>query len=661
MKKQVRNFIFFLFLAWGHFQEAQTPSLTLADVHRTMNELFHYHVEYHALSPLLVRRALKLYLEQFDAAKSYLLEKEVNVFLDLTPQQLHSIVDAYQRGDFSIFLRLNQTIERSIKRAKFLREEIEREQILHPSNYQRASGESYLSYANDESELKQRLRKQLIRCLNEEAERHQMLQPTMEERKKIFQLWERRFHRKEETYLTDDPKNGPLKKIPAEHYYVQHILKSLAKSLDVHTCYFTPEEAQELRFSLEKHFEGIGVILRESIDGVVIADLVKGSPAEKSSQIEIGDLLVEIDGQSLEQLSYEEILDQLKPNGKKQIQLAFKRKTLSKESIFRVELIREKILLEDERLQVSAEPYGEGIIGKLTLPSFYESSHFSSADRDMREAIKQLKSQGKLLGLIIDLRGNSGGFLTQAVKVSGLFIPRGVIVISKYARGEMKYLREINGKSCFEGPLIVLTSKLSASASEIVAGALQDYGVALIVGDERTYGKGTIQLQTVTDPSAKVFFKVTVGRYYTASGKSTQLDGVKADIVVPSELAYYNVGERFLEYPLAGDQVTPAFNDLLHDIDQKDLSWFQKNYLPYLKKPVSTWKKLLPLLAKNSELRLENDKNFNLFLEHLKQKPSPYTLQNKENVELPWGDEDLQMVEAVNILKEIVLLHPSSS
>ncbi len=205
-------------------------------------------------------------------------------------------------------------------------------------------------------------------------------------------------------------------------------------------------------------------------------------------------------------------------------------------SFVKVDLKREKIIMENERLVFSAEPFADGYIGKLTLPSFYESSDSNSCEADIRKAITELKKKGKVLGLVLDLRNNLGGFLSQAVKVSGLFMTSGVVVISKYAEGQVQYLRNLDPRIHYAGPLVILTSKLSASAAEIVAQALQDYGVGLVVGDERTYGKGTIQYQTVTDTSAASFFKVTVGRYYTVSGRSTQIEGVKADIVVPTAL-----------------------------------------------------------------------------------------------------------------------------
>ncbi len=368
--------------------------------------------------------------------------------------------------------------------------------------------------------------------------------------------------------------------------------------------------------SLEKQFEGVGVVLSEGIDGVMIAELIKGSPAELSGQIQVNDLLVEIDGLPTDRTSFEDVLEMLKKKDRGEIILGFKRFDLQtqREKFFRVPLRKRPIVMKEERIQTGYEKFGDGIIGKISLHSFYESSDGISSEKDIKDAIRSFREKGELHGLVLDLRENSGGFLSQAVKVAGLFVSNGVIVISKYGKGEVHYLRNIVGRSFFNGPLVVLTSKMSASASEIVAQALQDYGVAIVVGDERTFGKGSIQYQTVTDEKADIFFKVTVGRYYTVSGKSTQIDGVIADIVVPTQYAPYNIGERYLEYPLSPDQVAAAYIDPLTDLDEKTRKLFQQRYLPYVQRVVPFWKKMLPALRKNSAYRMAHDPKFQTFL-----------------------------------------------
>lgn len=624
--------------------------LKRADVRQTFEEMVHFHVEHHEINPVIMERSLKLFIERFDAYKMYLTRREAQVFYSLPPGLVEKGISAYYADDLTLFSQANSLLNMAIQRARSLRDQVEKELVLSSIDIEPSRGEAYLSFAKDEEQLKGRIRKQLTRILMQEKALNDLDEWTPKDREKIFKLWEKRFRRKEREYVAQGSEG--------EHYLALHTLKSLGLSLDAHSTYFSPEEAHDMRTSLEKQFEGVGVVLREGIDGIYIADLVDGGPAMRSGKVKAGDQIVAIDGNSTADMTYTDVLKAMKGQEGKGLALSLKRRKSSK--VVDVSLKREKIVMSDGRLQVEAVPYGDGQIGILNLPSFYEGSHATAADRDMREAIQKLKRQGPLKGVILDLRENAGGFLTQAVKVSGLFISRGVVVISKYARGEMRYLRNLDGRIHYDGPLIILTSRASASAAEIVAQALQDYGVALIVGDQETYGKGTIQYQTVTDPLAKSFYKVTVGRYYTVSGRSTQIEGVKADIVVPTIFSSYKIGERYLEYPLPCDQVPAAFVDPLSDIDYKNRSWFQKNYLPNVHQPDRKWIDQLPILQAKSQERLRNDENFSLFIsaqEKLKGSPSR-AFRRISNP--PWGDEDLQKTEAICIMKDMIDISDNS-
>lgn len=153
----------------------------------------------------------------------------------------------------------------------------------------------------------------------------------------------------------------------------------------------------------------------------------------------------------------------------------------------------------------------------------------------------------------------------------------------------------------------------------------------------------------MTDVSASAFFKVTVGKYYTVSGRSTQIEGVKADIGIPTEYSPYNIGERYLEYPLSNDRVPAVYVDLLTDVDQQAKIWLQKNYLPYIQKRESMWFQMVPQLQANSSMRLKNDPNYQLFLKEIS---SSSRADKKSN----WGVKDLPMEEAVNVVKDMAAM-----
>jgi carboxyl-terminal processing protease len=503
----------------------------------------------------------------------------------------------------------------------------------------------YNNFASSEDELQSRLKNNLIIFYLNQQKRTKV--DSKERKQKVFNLLEKKLVRNESLYL-EDLNNNLL---------AQRILKSLTRSLDAHSFYFSEEEAEQMRLALEKEFEGVGVVLTESIDGIIIADIVKNSPAQKSGLIKINDILVEVNGKSTEYLSFDKVMKLMKDKNSSYMVLGFKRITDDNErSFWRVKLEKKPISMDDQRLTFSYEPFADGIIGKLELKSFYENSNGITSEKDIKSAIRNLKRKAELKGIILDLRENAGGFLSQAIKVAALFIKNGVIVISKNSEKEMRYLRNIEGEAFYNGPLIILTSKLSASASEIVAAALQDYGVALIVGDETTFGKGSIQYQTVTDKTADYFFKVTVGKYYTVSGKTTQINGVPADIIVPSSFSAYKIGERYLKYPLKADKIKDAYNDKLTDIDGKIKYWFKQNYLPYLQKKVNFWHKLVPVLKENSENRIKKDPDFQNFLKRQKEIEAKLNGKDIEIDSEDYGIEDLQLKEATNILKDMIYI-----
>lgn len=624
---------------------AQSIQLKKEDVKKTMEEMLAYHVEYKEFTPMLARRGIKIFLEQFDPEKVYLLSHEVRPFLNPKEEFLRKVIFNYQQDNLSEWKALNQLIQHAIARARAFRNEAEEQWVEEKGVSLRP--ERYSDYPSGESDLKKRIYSQVSRILSAEKKVVSEKKWTQDYQKKVWALWSRRFARQENSYLSVDSK------AIQEHYLATHVLKAMAKSLDAHTAYFSPEEALEMRAALEKQFEGVGVVLREGVEGVLIHEMIRGGPAERSGVIAPGDLIVSIDGESVRGIPYEDVLKKMQGNGGNQVSLELGRAGSEDELVFyTVQLKREKIVMQDERVQYSAEPFAGGIIGKITLPSFYESGDGPSCDIDMRAALLELKKQGDLLGLVVDMRENSGGFLSQAVKVAGLFISSGVIVISKYSQGETQYLRDLDGRKYYEGPLIILTSKGSASAAEIVAQALQDYGTALIVGDERTYGKGTIQYQTVTDSDANSFFKVTVGRYYTVSGRSTQIDGVKADITVPTAYSLLHLGERYLEFPLKGDRVPSAYVDSLSDIAHKNQAWFKQNYLPNLQKKLSLWTQMLPQLKGNCAYRIDHNEDYSFFLKaiQMESQGQRFFPTAKEN----FGVEDLQMIESVNLIKDML-------
>lgn len=647
----VFSFLIFSLAPLVGFQD----TLTMHDVSKVMDRFFVLHISHKEFNPTIVRRCFKIYIENFDYDKSYLLESEVKPYLEMTDSKAQEIIKRLDKGDFSDFVLLNQLVQKSIIRAQSQRKDLITSLVTGKESFDSQEIGSMSGFAKNLNQLQQRQKARMVRFFSYHNLRTAL--DTLDRKEKVFLLFERKIRRFEFNYLFITTDGSTMHSDKIEHLMAVRILKSFAKSLDTHTSFFSPEEAYEMRLGLEKQFEGVGVILSEGIDGIMIAELIDGSPAQKSGKIHVNDYLVEIDKQPVQSYTFEEVMDLLKKKGKEEINLGFKRNvSTNNESYYHVKLKKQPIVIANDRLAAEYQEYDNGIIGKIALHSFYENGEGASSEKDIKEAIRSFRSKGNLIGLVLDLRENSGGFLSQAVKVAGLFVSNGVIVISKYGKDDLHYLRNVSGRSFYNGPLVILTSKMSASAAEIVAQALQDYGVGVVVGDQTTFGKGSIQYQTVTDPSADLFFKVTVGRYYTVSGKSTQVTGVIADIVVPSSYAPYNIGERYLEYPLTPDHVESAYTDSLKDLDDRTKKIFQMRYMPFLQRAVTFWKKHLPELKSKSADRLNKSSEFQNFLQkqeivHARAKT---LAPNSVDERVDHNMNDLQMQEAVHIVKDMI-------
>jgi len=611
--------------------------LKLDDIRPMMQEILKQHLKQKEMNESLLQSALKRYIDQFDSDHTYLLQKEASTYESIAPQELTHILHAYQTNDLSLFRKLNETITKSIFREREIR------QILYQSPeilFDKASQGNGVSTADvdfpkSEAELKERVANDIVLFIQGQSSRY-TAPNSVEDQKRFLAAYEKKSREWENPYLGVNEVGQPLTTPEQENLFAMHVLKALASTLDAHTNALNPREAEDMRLRLEKKLFGIGVQLKKKNHEIVIAGFIENSPAEKSGKLQLEDLLVEINGQSVKGEPLKRVLDLLREPGDPEISLVVQRQP---DQLITVKLKREFIPVNEGRVQIAEEPFKEGIIGKITLSSFYQGDKDVSSENDLKNAILQLKKKGNLRGIVLDLRDNTGGFVTQAVKVVSLFITNGVVLISKYSNGAERIYRDTDGEDIWEGPLVVLTSRETASAAEIVAQALQDYGVALIVGDEQTFGKGTIQTQTVTNASGKPsFFKVTVGKYYTVSGRTPQLQGVKADIVVPSPLFEGEIGEEYLDNTLKADQIAPAYEDPLMDITPALRPWYLRYYTPTVQHKVTKWRNMLPYLSKNSESRLAAN---NRYLSWLQGHPA-------------FSNDDMQMEEAVSIVKDMI-------
>jgi carboxyl-terminal processing protease len=593
--------------------EAGTPSpqaqeheaLALSDVKPVVDEMLSIHIQYHKLTPKLFSKILSQYFEEFDPDDLYLLQSEIDAYVAVNETRLSKQIEAFQQADYSLFEEMDRVIQKAIWRAK---------QSRALNKTPKTTKDRVSDRANTLSDLQERW---AILVSNE----------SFKEKLRVVEA-------KELEYLYLNDQQRPLDEKMQAHFRTLHILKAFASSLDAHTAVFSRQEASSLIQALNPHSVGVGIVLVRENNAWYIQEVVAESPAAKSKNILPGDRLLEINGQALK--GDERDLELLKHPEGKVIQLVIDRKGERITTQLQVSAL-ESIGLE--RLRPNERIFDGGKrIGYIAMDSFYEGDNPSiSSEADLIKAIEAFKKTGPLNALVLDLRQNMGGYLGQAVKVVGLFITNGVVVISKYSDGSVHYYRDTDPSRAFTGPVVVLTSRLSASAAEIVAQSLQDYGVAVVVGDRNTFGKGSIQTHTFGNPDAQAYYKVTVGRYYTVSGKSTQLNGVPIDIIVPGPYDRINIGEKYQRDPLQPDSVLPSFADTLSDVENKDRLWMMQHYLPTLQAKSSKWQPIIPRLREASQHRQD------LFF----QKKSLDTCTDQEL----W---DMQTAEAFEIAHEMI-------
>lgn len=620
------------------------PDLNPNTTTSKINEIMKAHATHKKISPMLMKRVLNSYLENLDPAKSYFIESDIHQWLEPSDAQLELILQEYNRGDFHTFETIHETMVKAIHRRTTLDKQIDLSQL--PKNV-KAEEFKDMKWVQNEPELLNRLTR--IKALQIES----ASKLNEETKEKSLQRMAKNQSKYEEEILTSDP-------IQKQRLILSEVLKATAAALDSHTSYFTPDEASQFTINVQKRLFGIGAQLRDDLNGFTIIKIIEGGPAANNKELKVKDRIIAVNGEPVVGMDIINAVDLIRGEENTPVTLTVIREIgdaeNKKEEKLNVTLNRAEVVLKETRFESSFEPYGDGVIVYLKLHSFYQDPESSSAS-DLAKEIEKYKAEHNVKGIILDLRSNAGGLLVQAVNVTGLFITKGVVVSIKDDTGAIQHLRDLEGTATWGGPLIVLINRLSASASEIVAGTLQDYGRALIVGDDHTFGKGTFQTFTLnTTAKSEVInpqgeYKVTRGRYYTVSGKSPQLTGVIADIDVPGPLRESEVGEKFAKFPLENDSIPPSFDDDLLDIPYLQRDRIKMLYKFDLQPKVHTYDQYIDRLRKNSAIRIQNNKNYQNLLKELK-KNADVEEENPEG----FTQNDLQRNETENIMRDLLYL-----
>jgi carboxyl-terminal processing protease len=386
---------------------------------------------------------------------------------------------------------------------------------------------------------------------------------------------------------------------------LQIYLTSLASAYDPHSDYMSPTTAEDFYIkNVNNELTGIGALLRSNEGYCQIVSLVPGGPADKSKQIKPGDKIIgvaqgEQEAVDVVEMKLNKVVQMIRGELNTEVRLTIiPAKSVDGSETKVVSLIRDRIELKDQfsKARIISLPDEKGRtrrLGVLTVPQYYDN-----VAADTAALLKRLEKE-QVEGIALDLRKNGGGILPEAVALTGLFIPKGPVVqVQNYAK-EKKILEDEDPSTIYDGPLVVLVSQLSASAAEITAAALQDYQRAVIVGDQSTHGKGTVQTLMELNrfkgtPEQSGMLKYTIQKFYRIAGGTTQKHGVTPDIILPSIYDYMELGEANLPRSLEPDSIDPA-------------SFEKVNHVP----------SNLPELSKISQKRIAMDKDFQYVLDDI--------------------------------------------
>ncbi len=480
--------------------------------------------------------------------------------------------------------------------------------------------------------------------------------------------------------------------------WYSNYLNAFLTQLDPHTYYFQPEDKERFDVNISGKFTGIGARLTKTEGNIKVVEIIIGGPVWKDKLLDVGDIIIKVAQENEEPvdivgMKVDDAIKLIKGPEKSIVSLTVKKLD---GSIKEVQITRALVELEELYAKSTLIEEDDIRYGYISLPKFYvDFSNYKNRNsaEDVKNEIIKLKNNG-IEGLILDLRNNGGGSLQSVVDMTGLFIEKGPIVQVKSIGNRKQVLYDRNSEIVWDGPLVVLINEMSASASEILAAALQDYERAVILGSKKTFGKGTVQ--NVIDLNKFISnsdfdlgaLKITTDKFYRINGESVQLEGVKSDVIVPDSYMHIFNGEKDEENPLAWDKIDPAmYNPWINEGSLDFISSNAQsrvndnNYLKLISKRAD-WiekqqkNKTIPLKFLTYQNYLDENKNKTKEFESLSKysnnlnfkllkSEKDYIMSNKELLSNRnrWHKnltKDIYISEGVNILKQLSLINSNS-
>jgi carboxyl-terminal processing protease len=628
---------------------AQAATVGCETVSRFMAAYLQNHILHHRLDDQLEERTIDTYLRRFDPSRTVLLENEVTEI----QKQLKGAFANVRHKSCAFLTGFHQTLVKEQKGVEdFVRDFVGKE------NYEVDTTVELVLDPEDRGHPKtvEEQQKLLRNLLHFQMSNYLSADETLESAKELL------VHR----YELRTKRLGELDTVDLYTAF----LDAFATSLDPHSNYLSAEVLEDFRISMTLSLEGIGVALSERDGFAVVERVIPGGAAARLDVLLPKDKIISVaqaDGEAVNiiDMPLREAVSLIRGKKGTEVQLTVLRQG-EQTKRFPLTIVRDKINLEDQAANLRFEERqveGKKIkLAILDLPSFYGGANPSERQStdDVARLLRQVNEE-QADGLVLDLSRNGGGLLDHAVTISGFFLRRGEIVGVENARGGRQILSDEDDGILYSGPMVVHTSRVSASAAEILAGALQDYKRAIIAGDDHTFGKGTVQ--TVSSlPPGQGALKITTGMFFLPGGRSTQNDGVRSDVVIPSLLTSNDFGEKTQRYALENQATTPFLSSYANAVPATN-RW----------QPVSS--DVVSKLAQRSHDRVVKSEEFAEIREKLKEaenndgvvrladilKEQEEVEEEEKKQEDAEGEEEEkispQLEEATSILADLVALH----
>lgn len=511
------------------------------------------------------------YVKQLDPLKRYFLASDIEEF-DAYKNQ----IDDEIRNESLVFFDLTyERYRQRLEESKTFYDQILEKPFDFTKDESIDTDYDNLAYAKNKKELKERWEQQLKfntvstffdkvedqKTMLEDPESEKVEEKTEAE----LEAEARDITRKSLVEYFDFATN----ELDREDYFSLYI-NAIVEEFDPHTYYLAPVDKKRFDMQMSGQFQGIGARLQKTNNEIKVTEVISGGPAWRSEGIQEGDVILKVKQEddeiptSVVGMRLDDAVELIKGPKGTAVTLNVKK---NDGSIKNITIVRDIVELEETYAKSSTVDKEGRTYGVINLPKFYfdmQNAKERNAATDVKQEIIRLKEQN-IEGLVIDLRNNGGGSLSTVVDIAGLFIEDGPIVQVKSNGKESDVLKDNDKSILWDGPLVLLVNEISASASEILAAAMQDYKRAVIIGSKQTYGKGTVQnVQDLNnwlrqnDLGDMGALKITTQKFYRINGGSTQLEGVKSDVVVPDQYSYIDIGEKEFDNPLPWDKISAA-------------------------------------------------------------------------------------------------------